>query len=106
MHAMAAGAFDTPELALDDDEAKQIANATAEVAKHYSVNIDPKTLAWMNFGWAVSCVYGSRVVAITMRRRNEKEAAKKAKQNFASPTADEETPAPVHSTGFPPADAL
>lgn len=97
---MAAGAFNAPELLLDDAEAKQVSNAIGEVAKHYSVNVDPKTLAWLNLGWAVSCVYGSRVVAIGMRKRNEAKAEKERK------AADEKEAKADNITGFPKADAL
>lgn len=101
MHGMAAAALNAPELMLDEKEAKQIATATAEVARHYNVSVDPKTLAWMQFGWAVSCVYGPRVVAIVMRKKSEKEAAKSA------PTPPDEPEVPnADTTGFPNAAGL
>jgi hypothetical protein len=71
MHAMASAAFHVPELELDEKEAKQLADAANNVASHYAVDLDPKTLAWINLLWALSMVYGTRGVAFVSRKRSE-----------------------------------
>jgi hypothetical protein len=62
----------TPELALDPDEAKELAKAAAEVQKHYDTVIDPKTLAWVQLGMVAASVYGPRMIAVNIRLKNEK----------------------------------
>lgn len=72
LHAMAAAATHTPELELDKDEANKLAVAGSEVAAHYAVNVDPKILAWINFGAALGMIYGTRIIAINARKGREK----------------------------------
>lgn len=49
-----------PLLKVDEAEAKAVAEAVAEVAKHYNVAPDPKTQAWINLALIVGTVYGPR----------------------------------------------
>lgn len=80
-HAMLAGITRTPELALDQGEAKTIAEATSKVAELYDVTADPKTIAWSNLIMTLGMVYGTRIVAINMRRKDERK--KRAQSNVA-----------------------
>lgn len=73
IHSMAATMLKTPELVLDKEEAKNLSKAANDVAEHYSVAINPKTLAWLNFGMAVSMIYGTRIIAINARQKREKQ---------------------------------
>lgn len=75
-HMMFAGFAKTPELAIDPAEAKTLAEATANVARHYNVAISEKTQDWANFLMALGAIYGTRFVAIARRKGDEKKAAK------------------------------
>jgi hypothetical protein len=58
-----------PELELEDDEAKEIADAVRELAKHYPIGISEKAMAWVNFSFATGGVFGPKVIAIYKRSR-------------------------------------
>lgn len=78
-HLALAAITSTPELQLDRDEAKQLADAAAEVQSHYETRIiDPKTLAWINLGLTGAKLYGPRIVARGLRVKMEKQAKKDA----------------------------
>ena len=57
---------------LGSDEAKQLAQASANVAKHYNVLIDPKTADWANLIMVLGMIYGTRLMAIRVRRTTER----------------------------------
>lgn len=61
-----------PELRLDEEEAKKLADATANVARHYNIAISQKTLDITNLITAVSTIYGSRIMAIANNKRISK----------------------------------
>lgn len=69
---MLAGLTSTPELALDKEEAHDLALAAAEVAKFYPAQVDPKVLAWFNLMLAAGVVYGPRVYLIRQRVKADK----------------------------------
>lgn len=69
--------FNEPILKLDDDEAAQIADATANVAKHYDVPVSPLTQAWVALGMTVGSIYAGKIAAIKFRKTAEKEAQQK-----------------------------
>jgi hypothetical protein len=71
-HAMASIAFKTPELALDPKEAQTLGVAWANVAKYYPTVIDEKQLAWFNLFTVMVGVYGTRAVAVGIRRKRER----------------------------------
>lgn len=77
VHAMLAVSISAPEIAIDKDEAKAMSDAIAEVAKHYPMQIDPKTLAWANLASCAAIVYGPRAYSIRVRRREEAEVARR-----------------------------
>ena len=52
---------------LDDKEAKMMAQAAADVAKHYDLGVADKYVAWGGLAYAASAVYGSRIVASMAR---------------------------------------
>jgi len=70
----------TPELALDQAEARELAKAAVAVQAHYETVIDPKILAWGQLIVVMGGVYGPRAFAIKMRLDNEK-SAKRVKSN-------------------------
>lgn len=79
-----------PELQLDEDEAKKLADATANVARHYNISVSQKTLDWSNFVTAISSIYGTRLFVIGKRKREEKTGTGAQQE-----TIPEETPRPV-----------
>lgn len=58
-----------PTLKLNDDEATQVAEAAANVGKHYNVPISPITQAWLGLGMTVGSIYAGKLAAINMRKR-------------------------------------
>lgn len=73
-----------PELEIDQEEAKKLAHASTEVAKHYvSLDASEKTVAWVNLGLTLGAVYGPRIMANGIRKRREREERRaSARQPF------------------------
>ena len=85
-HAMLAALTKTQELYLSQDEALMLAQASANVARHYDVQMAAKTVDWVNLAMALGNVYGTRLAAIKMRSSVErKERAATAKPAPANP---------------------
>ena len=73
IHLTLAFAFKTPEIALEDDESKPLAEAIAEVAKHYDIPvIAPETVAWISLAVTAGRIYGPKAMLIRERIRAEK----------------------------------
>lgn len=68
---MLAGITSTPELEIDKSESQNLAQAIAEVTKHYDVEVAEKTIAWSNLLMVCGMIYGTRIVAIRNRHKNE-----------------------------------
>lgn len=66
---MAAAALKTPEFAIEESEAKKIAEASAKVAAHYNVVANPKTVDWCNLAMTLGMVYGTRFMALRARAK-------------------------------------
>jgi len=71
VHLMGAAALASPELELEESEAKKLASAIREVSKFYPVTLDPKRLALLELGTVAMMVYGTRGVAIYRRVKTE-----------------------------------
>lgn len=71
---MLSGITQTPELALDISEAANLAQALDTVNKFYNVEVAEKTIAWTNLAMVAGMIYGTRLVAIRMRRQSERRA--------------------------------
>lgn len=71
-HAMLAGITKIPELEIDVKESQAIADATAKLAEFYDLTADPKIIAWANLCMILGTTYGTRIITINMRRRNER----------------------------------
>lgn len=67
-HTILASFTKTPELALDKEEAKQVATAVANVSRHYDVQASEKAMDWTNLFMALGMVYGTRLYAIRAKR--------------------------------------
>jgi hypothetical protein len=76
---MLAASLSIPQLALAEDEAKQLAKAVHNVQQYYPMHISAKSMAWANLIMIGGTVYGSRGVAIWAEMRmKEEERAKNA----------------------------
>lgn len=84
IHALLAGMTATPELAIDSEEATQLAAAMDRLAKEYGVAVASRTMAWVNLMMVIGAIYGTRTFAIVNRQRSEK--ADKAKPVNDDPT--------------------
>lgn len=105
LHAMVSAAIKVPELALDEKEAKQIAEAGAKVATHYNVIASPKTVDWVNFCMVLGMVYGTRLIAVRARLRTEatkKPPARKPSSEVVTPFPGAGIMPPFDNGGNPP----
>jgi hypothetical protein len=68
-HAMLAGIVQSPTLALDPTEAKQLSEAIAQVGRHYDMSVPAKTLDWTNLLMVCGAVYGPRVAIMVQEAR-------------------------------------
>lgn len=66
---MLAAGFDVEEMALDKEEAKQLAEGIGNVAQHYAVEVNPKVLAWAGLAGVIGAIYGPRFAAIRMKKK-------------------------------------
>lgn len=83
VHAMGAMILSTPELALEQSEAKSLANAISQVSSFYSYGIiSPKTMAWINLAMVTGGLYGTRIVAIRNRVKEESKQKKQTPKPF------------------------
>lgn len=77
-HKMAAKLFDEPDLELQPDEAKALAEASIDLLKVYGIDLSthPKIAAWLEFGSVLGEVEGPRLVLVVTRqpRRRDSEA--------------------------------
>lgn len=78
MHIGIATATKMPEMVLEEDEAKNLAAATATVLSEFDIRPDPKIEAIIGLVTAAGMIYGPRVYLITDRKK--KEAANKLQQ--------------------------
>lgn len=90
------------EFDLTSQEAREIASAYADVAKHYpAVAIDPKHQAVVNLISAVSIPVGARIVMYKMRKAQERR--ERAAQAGQTPRPASMTPPPSNNPqGEPP----
>lgn len=95
--AILSGVAKCPELELDSDEAKQVAAAYANVARHYNFSVNEKAADWYNLMTVCGAVFGSKIIAIRMRKKSEKPSTQKPV--FAQPqreaTPSQARPAPA-----------
>ena len=71
LHTLAAAGLKYPELLLDQAEAKSLAEAIANVERHYSFGLSEKSADWGNLMLALGTVYGTRAMAIKWRLDQE-----------------------------------
>jgi len=81
LHLGIAGATKTPEMALSQDEADVLANASVNVLEQFDIRPDPKVEAIVGLIIAAGTVYGPRAYLIRQRMAKEN-AERKSQQNF------------------------
>jgi hypothetical protein len=90
------GAIIAPELAIGEDDAKELASSIHAVNRHYNVRMfDEKTQDWLNLIMVVGAMYGGRIVAI----RDRKRAARNTRP--VMPRAQSENPVPGNAAPPP-----
>lgn len=75
VHMGLASVAKVPELRLEQEEAKTLAEASSNVLRHYDIGATQKAFDWAHLAIAIGTVYGSRIIAIQFRRKAEKEEA-------------------------------
>lgn len=75
-HTMLAVICKTPELALSEDESKQLADAVERVNSLYDFSVvSEEAMAWINLAMVGGSIYGPRYIAANIRKRVEKAQA-------------------------------
>lgn len=73
MHLMGAAFLKTPQLALDETEAKNLGDAVSRVTELYDIPLmDEKSRAWLNLGMVAAGVYGPRIASVAIDRKKAK----------------------------------
>lgn len=103
LHQMGAAIVGIEELKLDETEADAMADAIKTLSKHYPTHINPKALAWLNFGAVAIGIYGTRFEAYRMRMKKERETRPKIVpiQKQAQPKANGAPHVPTAATDNP-----
>jgi hypothetical protein len=73
LHMMGAAALDLKELEIDEKQAKELGDAIRDVQKHYPMDINPKTLAWLNLAAVAGFIYIPAAMKIARRQPREKQ---------------------------------
>lgn len=91
-HGTLAALTKTPELEINDNEAKMLANPLSEVLVLYDIVPPPELLVAMQIMYASSYVYGPRIVMIRARLKEEAEARRAAAAKDVTPPPHDEQP--------------
>lgn len=84
LHGMAAMALKSPELVIDDTEAKALSEGILAVQSHYNFAASAEVMAWVNLAAIMLGVYGPRVVLIRERKKTERAKEKPASETTAN----------------------
>jgi len=74
------------EIALDDKDAKLLAESIGNVTQHYHATVDPKTLAWLGLAGVIGAIYVPRVMALMATRKNQKDDKRRPVERSEGPT--------------------
>lgn len=72
VHVGLAGVTKTPELVLEEDEAKSLAMASANVLEQFDITPDPRVTAVLGLVTTCGMIYGPRVYLIRERKKEER----------------------------------
>lgn len=70
----------SPEFELDPDEAKMLSENMVNVASQYSVEVNPKYMAWLALCGCLIAIYGPRIGAAAIRKNAKKNPQKVAEE--------------------------
>lgn len=73
VHVGLASVTKTPELVLEEDEAKSLAMASANVLEQFDITPDPRVTAVLGLVTTCGMIYGPRVYLIRERKKEERE---------------------------------
>lgn len=93
---MIAVAMKQPLFNIDEREAKMLAIGVIDVGKQYSVEINPKLLAWMNLLGAGVAVYGPKAF-IMMAMRSSPPKSPPPPRSSGTPPTQPQSPPPASS---------
>jgi hypothetical protein len=74
VHVGLASVTKTPELVLDDDDAKALTGATCNVLEQFDITPNPKVAAVIGLVTTAGMIYGPKVYMIRERKKEEREA--------------------------------
>lgn len=94
-----------PELNLDKQSAHELAEASANVAALYNVQLDPKTAAWLALGAISAGVYVPRVLMLRERLAQDTKDKKKIKTPSSGTVGGERVVSPSFNGIVLPGDA-
>jgi hypothetical protein len=60
-----------PAFELEPEEAKALAEGMTNVANHYSMTVDPKTVAWIALFGTLFAIYGPRIGALVVHNASK-----------------------------------
>jgi hypothetical protein len=72
IHAGLSGLTKTPELELEQDDARNLAEASANLLNEFEIKPDPKIEATIAFVVVAGSIYAPKLAMIRMRRQEEK----------------------------------
>lgn len=87
-HSSLAVMTKTPELMLEEEEAKGLSESGLTLLSLYDIRPDPKIEAAIIFASQVGLVYGTRIVAIKNRKAKEAKAERENKATVYGPTGE------------------
>ena len=69
-HIMLSAFLNVPQLQLEEEESKKLAEATTRVTEMYDVKVlSPEALAWINLAMVAGGIYGPRLVSYNIDRK-------------------------------------
>lgn len=96
--------FQTPELMLEEADAKKLADALAAVSEQYRIELDPKTAAWIDFARVTGMIYGPRAFNLYARKKGERILAQRNAPPIITPApSSQATNADKKDEALPPA---
>jgi hypothetical protein len=103
VHALAAKRLGLPRLALERDEAEDVAAALAQMQELTGLAVgDSPLLAWAAIIWTLVSVYGTRILDLAADRRAAAEARARRAQPSPEAMAGSAAPSPAQTATAPP----
>lgn len=90
-HTLLAIVTRAEELAVDEEEAIKLAEASALVARHYNVEVAAKTTDWINLAIVAGSIYAPRIVAMRMRATENRQSAPRRAAPVSQPQPERAT---------------